>query len=255
MTLLERYLGEIAGVLDALSQTRCYDGDPRISLLLGIFSTIIVSFSQSLVVYVLAFAISLALALSYGREVLPKIVEISLFLTAMSLVVVSPIILNSLVYRAGAAQGLSEAIGLVLRTASASTLFAAFLLDLGWTGVLKGLRGLGFPEDFSLHVSFMLRYIPLFIRDAFKMLAAREARTFGGKRGYDVLSSIVGDLLIRGYYRSQRVQLAMNARFLALATEKTTVASLNRHNLVLLLATAVLLAASIQGVMAPWTSI
>ena len=255
MPLLESYLYEIAEIFDTLSQTRDYDGDPKISILLGIFSTFIVSFSKSLLVYVLALIISLVLALFHGKDVLAKIGKISIFLTVMSLVVVSPIIINSLTCSPGEVQSLWEAAGLVLRTVSASTLFAAFLLNLGWTGVLRGLRELRLPEDFSLQVSFMLRYIPLFIRDVFRMLAAREARTFAEKKSYNILSSIVGDLLIRGYYRSQRVQLAMNARLFTTNTKNHSKTSLNRHNIILFLATTILLIASIQGVLAPWTNI
>jgi len=70
------------------------------------------------------------------------------------------------------------------------------------------------------------------------MLAAREARTFAEKKA-TILSSIVRDLLIRDYYRSQRVQLAMNVRLFVTTKKNVSKTSLSRHNTILSLVTAI----------------
>ena len=47
----------------------------------------------------------------------------------------------------------------------------------------------------------------------------------------------------------------MNARLFATTTKNTSKTSLSRHNTILFLATAILLIASIQGVLAPWMNV
>lgn len=112
-------------------------------------------------------------------------------------------------------EGLLEAASLILRAAAASASFTAILLHLGWSGFVEGLRGLRLPAEFVFLVGLYIRYVPVFLRDALSMVAAREARLLrpnGTKLAWGALASVVGDLMFRGYERAWRLEKALRAR-------------------------------------------
>ncbi len=112
-------------------------------------------------------------------------------------------------------EGAYEALSLTLRAAAATAIFIASVQLLGWRNWLKGLEGLRVPQPLVRLMQMSIIYIPLFLREASKMLWARESRIvsrMGIKRAWGVLSTVVGDLLLRGYERAWRLEKALKAR-------------------------------------------
>lgn len=80
--------------------------------------------------------------------------------------------------------------------------------------LLQGLRRLGLPRVMVTLLSFMYRYIFVLVEEATGMQRARESRSFGGKRLWQIRSvgNIIGTLFIRSYERGERVYRAMLSR-------------------------------------------
>lgn len=240
--LTEKFLYEVADVLDALSRSSGCGCDPTLTLTLAVVSTFIVSYSPSMFVHLIALALALPIATLGGRRAFAETLKVSATIAIISTVIVLPVLLGAIQVE----EGLSRSLTLVTRTVAATTLFTAFVMNLGWLGVLRGLRGVGLPEEMAFSTAFTLRYVPLFIREGFRMLAAREARTLRGGNGYRILPSVVGDLLVKGYSRAGRVELAVRARLFQ-GARKTRGVKLNKHTVILIAATAILAAASVAG--------
>ena len=117
------------------------------------------------------------------------------------------------------AGGAYEALSLTLRAAAAASIFAASIQLLGWRNWLKGLEDLRVPRLLIKLTMLSLFYIPLFLREALRMLLAREARMVGRVgvwRSWRMVSTVVGDLLLRGRERAWRLERALMARSLTL---------------------------------------
>lgn len=103
---------------------------------------------------------------------------------------------------------------IVLRAVAAASIFTVILVHLGWRGIVYGLWRLRFPSSFIFLLAIFIKYVPVFLRDAVRMMAGREARTFscGLRVAWRNFASVVGDLFLRAFYRSWRLQLAFKAR-------------------------------------------
>ncbi|ABL79136.1 CbiQ family ECF transporter T component [Thermofilum pendens] len=101
----------------------------------------------------------------------------------------------------------------VLRAVAASSAFTGVLASLGWLWLLRGLEELRLPRGLVWELGLTLRAIPVFARDASRMLAAREARLLASSRAsWSVVSSVAGDLLLAGVRRARALQMALEAR-------------------------------------------
>lgn len=115
-------------------------------------------------------------------------------------------------------EGLRRAFLLFLKMEVACSVMALLILTTGAEGVVKGLRGLGFPQIVTVLMEFVLRYFDLFRQEMEKMHLARKSRGYvRGKhlfhrRTFRVLGEIVGGTLLRSYERSRRVYQAMLSR-------------------------------------------
>jgi cobalt/nickel transport system permease protein len=82
------------------------------------------------------------------------------------------------------------------------------------TNLLNGLEQLGMPKVMVMILSFMYRYIFVVVDEVMRMKQARDSRSFGGSRLWQLrtIGNMVGTLFIRSYERGERVYAAMLAR-------------------------------------------
>jgi cobalt/nickel transport system permease protein len=80
--------------------------------------------------------------------------------------------------------------------------------------LLKGLENLRLPRVMVMLLSFMYRYLFVLIDEVMRMKQARDSRSFGGGRLWQLrtLGNMIGTLFIRSYERGERVYAAMVAR-------------------------------------------
>jgi len=112
-------------------------------------------------------------------------------------------------------EGLNTMLGFVLRVVSSAAMFTSLAFVLGWRRIVMGLEGLRMPRELGSLLNLSVIHIPLFLRETIKMLSARESRimrriTF--KKVWEVLSTVVADLIIRSYERAWIVEKAIKAR-------------------------------------------
>ena len=82
------------------------------------------------------------------------------------------------------------------------------------TNLLNGLEQLGMPKVMVMILSFMYRYIFVVVDEVMRMKQARDSRSFGGSRLWQLrtIGNMIGTLFIRSYERGERVYAAMLAR-------------------------------------------
>ena len=80
--------------------------------------------------------------------------------------------------------------------------------------LLTGMERLHLPRVMVMILSFMYRYIFVLADEVMRMKQARDSRSFGGSRLWQIrtVGSMAGTLFIRSYERGERVYAAMLAR-------------------------------------------
>ncbi|MDD4909652.1 MAG: cobalt ECF transporter T component CbiQ [Candidatus Omnitrophica bacterium] len=83
-----------------------------------------------------------------------------------------------------------------------------------FTYILKALQDLRCPKLLTTVLSFMYRYIFVVQDELMEMLQAKESRSAGGSRWFNVkaLANIAAVLFIKSYERAEAVYLAMCSR-------------------------------------------
>ena len=228
--LLARYLEAVGEVLDRLAREREVQLAPATSISILAFLTSLAAFASPLPLRPGSF---LLLALAFLLAALGR--ELRTFLRTLGLtaawlaVVVLPLLLitpGEAIYtlKVGSLslpitrEGASRALEFSLRCLSAISLGVAWTGYVGLNSLLRGLALLD-PTGTLPGMAFLTaRYVPLSVREAGRLLAAREARLMG-RRGlrsaWLVLASSCGELLLRAYHRAWRVGLAMRSRCLS----------------------------------------
>lgn len=203
MSLLESFLREAAEIVDAYTGGVGGVFNPLYTLVLGVASTALISFTDTPLLHALGIAAAFTLTAAFSRRLLWSLATATLIFAAAVGMVAAPLIIL----------GRGEALCFVTRSVAASTFLLAVTLLLGWRGLVEALDGLGL-HTLSLNVALLLRYIPLFLREAARMLAAREARLIAGQRGFGAVTSVAAELIVRSYHRAYMLTLAMEARSL-----------------------------------------
>lgn len=114
--------------------------------------------------------------------------------------------------------GVYSAAEFVFRVVVSAAIFTSVTYLIGWRGVAAGLEGIHVPGEIVSLLNMVIVYVPLFLRDAFKMLSAREARLLKKptvKDSWRILSTVVGDLILKGYRRAWSLGKAIEARSFA----------------------------------------
>jgi len=83
-----------------------------------------------------------------------------------------------------------------------------------FTDLLKGLEKLKVARIMVLIISFMYRYIFVFLEEVKSVQRAMQARNFGGRKVWQwkMLSSLLANVFLRTYEQSERVYIAMLSR-------------------------------------------
>ncbi len=142
---------------------------------------------------------------SYYGIVLKNILILSL----MVLVVSAPVLLL---------RGFSSVSMFLARTISSTIVFILMIRVVGWWNIVGGLEKIRVPRILVEMIYQTAKFIPLFLGETLKLLVARDARILGKTRIsslWRVLSSIVGELIVKAYYRSTILDMALRARTLS----------------------------------------
>ncbi|MCX8176149.1 MAG: energy-coupling factor transporter transmembrane protein EcfT, partial [Candidatus Bathyarchaeota archaeon] len=108
-------------------------------------------------------------------------------------------------------------INFIVRVVSATAIFTSFVLMLGWKKTMEGLKGLGVPYEVVFFLMLSIIHIPLFLRETSKMLSAREARIVKKvkfRQIWGILSTVIGDILLKSHEHAWRLEKAVKARSL-----------------------------------------
>lgn len=83
-----------------------------------------------------------------------------------------------------------------------------------FTDLLKGLEKLKVSRIMIIIISFMYRYIFVFIEEVKSVQRAMQSRNFGGNKlwQWKILSALLANIFLRTYEQSERVYVAMLAR-------------------------------------------
>jgi cobalt/nickel transport system permease protein len=99
--------------------------------------------------------------------------------------------------------------------ASLSVISLTILLETtAFPDILKGLELLRVPQLMIAIISFIYRYFIIILKEGKRMKIARDVRSRGGSFSWQVktMGSILGQLFIRSFERSERIYQAMVVR-------------------------------------------
>lgn len=220
--ILVSFLNGVAEVFETFSierKSRKGSFGPRALLISFTALTAAASFSRGVhpPLIVLATAILFSRALDVElKRVTRAVALISMFVLAVTL----PMALYQAYLNQAPPSDLSTfllgLVSLLLRCVAATSTLVLMTQSLGLTGLIEALKGLKVPSKALFILMFFLRYIPIMLRDAVKLLSAREARIVSSsaklKTYWLVLSTVVSGLLIKGFEKAHRLQMALKAR-------------------------------------------
>lgn len=176
--------------------------EPWAIMLSSFFFTVAMSFSKGLLAPVVGMALLTIIAFRFRLFTLFKIVVIA---AGFALLIIAPMAIL-------AKFDVFNLASLVLRTSTASGSLALGFMLIGQKGLKRALLSLGFRPSWVFSIILFLRFLPVMVRLTTKSLIAREARIVGEKGRWLILSSVVGDIILKGYERAWRLRLAMEAR-------------------------------------------
>jgi cobalt/nickel transport system permease protein len=220
-SLAARFLEALAEALEALEHDVGLSlRRPALPTALSLALTFLVAFSTGILIPAAAFISCLlaSLAFKLPRSWIKPVLAVALWAGFVSAPLAFIELTSSGAFRLELnAKGAYEALSLTLRAAASTSIFTASIQLLGWRGWLQGLEGLRIPKLLVRLTMLSLFYIPLFLREALRMLLAREARMLGrvgAKQSWRLMATVVGDLLLRGHDRAWRLERAFMARSL-----------------------------------------
>lgn len=225
--IASRFLKTLAEVFEALE----YEGGrvdvklikPMYIVALSIALTFATAFSPNYLIPTATLALSIILALSI-RLNLTYWVKPIMFTAFWSTIISIPLIfmgpppiteLKNIISLTVSLQGVHDALSLILRTTACVAVFTTFVQLLGWRNWLEGLRSLRVPRMVIWLIATSIIYIPLSLRESSRLLLARESRMLkkvGVGEVWRMLSTVLGDLLLRGYDRAWRLSLSLRSR-------------------------------------------
>ena len=224
--LTERFLEGLAEAIDSLnigSSTATLN--PRIAVLSALILTGAAAFSYGLQLPLSILGVSVGLIL-LTRSPIRAWARIPLLASVWALLVSVPLpfmtpgepVINLSFGWADlvvSREGVNSMLTFILRVVAAAAIFTSFAFIVGWRKIVKGLEDLRMPQELGILLNLSIVHIPLFLRESANMLSARESRMMRKIRFKEVarvLSTVVGDLLLRSYERAWIVDKAIGAR-------------------------------------------
>ncbi len=104
-----------------------------------------------------------------------------------------------------------------------STALGFYLVSLtGWDGLIVALRDIGLPTEIALALRMLPSQLYSFLHSLNTLIIARRARSFNTnyRKLWELLSTAIGNLLIKGIVKSQRTSMAIKARGLVFVSSK-----------------------------------
>jgi energy-coupling factor transporter transmembrane protein EcfT len=107
---------------------------------------------------------------------------------------------------------------LILRISSSAGFIILILHLLGIRGLGISLRQMGVPGKWVDTLILTIIFIPVMSRELIKIMMGRESRIVVDRprlrRVWQLLSTVVGEVIIKGYFRAYRLQLTLKARLI-----------------------------------------
>ncbi|MEM2025859.1 MAG: energy-coupling factor transporter transmembrane component T, partial [Desulfurococcaceae archaeon] len=219
-SLLSAFLNGVADVVDVFSIERVeVKGLPdcRATLTSFLAITVAVSFSKTMYPPLIALSMIPLLARALNVEVkraLKAAAAVAVLVVAAALPMALCQAYLSCGLRGDIVAELASAVvdgvlPLLLRCVAAATLTAFTVQSLGLTQLIEGLRAMGIPSKLLFALIVYVRYIPITLRQASKLLSAREARLLSEtnrlRNSWLMLSTAVGALFMIGFHRAYRL--------------------------------------------------
>jgi len=219
MDIATQYLN--IGYLDNLSFQRSFVHgiDARVKLIVSaVFVLCVVSFSKYSLSGLIPFFIYPAFLIVSGDipagYILKKVVIISPF--AVLIGCFNPFIDREVVMTVagiGISGGWISFMSIILKFMLTVSTALLLIATTSFAGICEAMRRLRLPEAFVVQLYFLYRYLFVLLEEAYRIIRAREARSFG-KRGYGFrpFINLLSGLLMRTLQRAERIYGAMLAR-------------------------------------------
>ena len=134
------------------------------------------------------------------------------FITAGEVLVELPIGLTTLKV---SFEGIRLTASFITRVTASVAVFTAFIMVMGWRGIIAGFEELHIPRELSFMLNLSIISIPVFLRETLNMFLAREARIMRKVKIRNIwrtLATVIGELMLRGYERAWRLDKSIRAR-------------------------------------------
>ena len=226
--LTHRFLKSLVESMESLNcEANPIGFNPTVALASALILTGAVAFSHTLRLPLLVFFLSLILILIFlTRSSKVSWIKLQLFTLLWTVIIAVPLLFTTVgeplvnislgfTSLSISDEGLDVMMAFVARVLAATAIFTSITSIIGWRGIIRGLDGLKIPKDITFLLGTSIIYIPLFLREALRMLSAREARLLvkpNSKGVWKLIATIAGDLILRGYERAWRIEKAIKAR-------------------------------------------
>lgn len=209
------------GYLDSLSykDTAIHRFDPRIKIIVSIlFVFIVVSFPKYEIGKLMPFFLYPVFLITMGnipiRTIVKKLLVVSPFVVFVG--IFNPFFDRGIqieLFGIGISGGWISFTAMVLKFVLTVSVALLLIATTSFIGICEGLGRLKVPEVFIVQLLFLYRYLFVLLEETFRMIRARDARSFGRQgHGIMVFASLVSVLLIRAVQRAERIYGAMVAR-------------------------------------------
>ncbi|MEM3872101.1 MAG: energy-coupling factor transporter transmembrane component T [Nitrososphaeria archaeon] len=211
---------EVSETVSLLMIEPNYQFNPTILLLASLTLTIISSFNSAITLSLYLIALSFFLLIYFNKPCVKIWVKVVTFVLFWTILISVPLIFYSqtkpLIFftKSETFYLPEEIIRFILKPVTASAIFTALFITGGAKNFVKGLEAIKIPKEVVELFSMTILFIPIFARDAYKFLSAREARIVSNniKLKWGMLTSIVGDMLFKGLERANNIKRAIEAR-------------------------------------------
>lgn len=226
MRITQRFLEEITDVINYLNkQVYPPPFNPVLAVSSALFLTLAAALSSKPLFSAVIISLSLLLLL-ISRSPIYTWVKVMFYISLWVIIVSAPLpfitpgepitrLSLDLISLEMTSEGFDTAIRFVIRVISAAAIFTSFTTILGWKGMCEGLFGLKVPKEIIFIVNLLIIKIPILTRSLASMLLAREARIINKIKIqglWNMLSTVVGELIIKSYERSLMIERAIRAR-------------------------------------------
>lgn len=215
--LTERFLSELGEDLAFLNVEAGNSFNPIIFFASTLALTLLASFNSKFPISLTIILFSFTFVALLNPSGVKLWLKVLLFTFTWTLLISLPLVASYLmepsfaVYLSGSNVELTA---FLMKPATASAIFTSMLLAGGGRSFILGLHAVKVPKEIVRSLSSIMLFIPILAKDTCRMLAAREARILKENVSlkWRVLSTVVGDTILRSFERAERINRAISAR-------------------------------------------